>query len=149
MMKNREKYRDVLENYAMAGVPWRVVDGKPEPCVVCDRCELTGGGCGKKRLEWLEQEYEEPEIDWEKVPIDTKVQVSNDGKVWTNRHFAEVKDGEYYAWDRGVTSWGAGLFHGRTKWKYMKLAEEELGRRVIRLSTEIERLTGEPLKIKG
>ena len=41
---------------------------------------------------------------WDKIPADTKVLVSNDGKTWYKRYFSRCEDGYYYTWDSGKTS---------------------------------------------
>lgn len=39
----------------------------------------------------LKMDFEEV-IDWSKIPVDTKVLVSNDGKKWHKRHYLEYVD---------------------------------------------------------
>ena len=71
-----------------------------------------------------EKEYKEPEVDWNKVEVDTPILVANfeDGK-WRKRYFAKFEDGKVYAWVDGRTSWNSdNEVHG---WKYAKLAEDE------------------------
>ena len=60
-------------------------------------------------------------IDWSKVPVDTKVLVSNDGKEWSRRHFAKYEYNKVYAWDYGATSYSS---KHCSSWKYAKLYEE-------------------------
>ena len=66
--------------------------------------------------------WERKEIDWTKVPVNTKVLVrdSKDGE-WYKRYFAEYKDGMFYAFYNGGTSWS---MSGKTSWREYKLAEE-------------------------
>lgn len=80
-MTNGEAYKDKLENLLARVVT--VVDGKPESCATadCKRC-LFRGSCGKPEhkkaiIDWLNAEYHEPPVDWNKVPIDTPVMVRN------------------------------------------------------------------------
>ena len=70
----------------------------------------------------LNQNYIENNIDWEKIPIDTKVLVSNDGETWYHRHFGGTQDGSPTVYADGKTSWtkiGKPL-----KYMFIKLAEE-------------------------
>ena len=125
-MTNREAYKDILDN--ILGDVVAVADGKPVLCAKtsCCRC-LFLVNCGKpghkkEIIEWLNAEYQEPGIDWSKVPIDTPVLASFDGKRWYRRYFAGVCDGEPETYDAGATSWS--VDDERTcVWKFMKLAE--------------------------
>lgn len=73
---------------------------------------------------WLDEEYTEPEVDWSKVEIDTPILVrDHEAGRWCTRHFAEFKNGNVYAWEKGCTSWTA--VHGAmTPWQQAKIAEE-------------------------
>lgn len=126
-MTNREKYKDTLDNL-LAGVV-AVVYGKPVLCddTNCSDC-LFRERCGrtenrKKFIDWLNAEYQEPSVDWSKVPIDTPVLASTDGRYWSRQYFAGVDDdgnpGTFYA---GATSWSSCLIE-HFYYKYMKLAE--------------------------
>ena len=71
-------------------------------------------------------EFEEV-MDWSKVPVDTKVLVSNDGKEWSRRHFAEYKDGKVYCFNSGVTSFTVKesyFLNEKASWDYAKLYQE-------------------------
>ena len=125
-MTNREAYKDILDNILCEVVA--VADGKPVLCAEtsCCRC-LFLVNCGKpghkkEIIEWLNAEYQEPPVDWSKVPIDTPVLVSDTEKNWCKRHFAGTdEDGVLLAFALGGTSWSSG---GETEsWAYMKLAE--------------------------
>lgn len=79
---------------------------------------------GSEIKEWLFQEYEEPEVDWSKVKVDTPILVRDyEGSEWIKRYFAKFADGKVYAWLGGVTSWTANS--NMSSWKYAKLAESE------------------------
>lgn len=121
-MKNREAYKDTLETI-LAGVI-AVVDGRPvkREDAICREC-LFHYCCGKgKIIDWLNAEYQEPPVDWSKVPIDTPVLASFNGKRWYRRYFAGVRDGKPETYDVGATSWS--VDDNRTcVWKYMRLAE--------------------------
>lgn len=125
-MTNREAYKDKLDNLLARIIA--VVDGEPVRCwgASCKRC-LFQDVCGepgrkKKLIDWLNAEYQEPSVDWSKVPIDTPVLTSCDGERWYRRYFAGVRDGNPETYDVGATSWS--VDGNRTcAWKYMKLAE--------------------------
>lgn len=125
-MTNRDVYKDTLDNL-LAGVI-AIVDGKPVLCenANCSDC-LFRDSCGekankKKFNDWLNAEYQEPSVDWSKVPIDTPVLVSGNGKTWYRRYFAGVRNGNKEAYDVGATAWS--VYDNRTcAWPFMKLAE--------------------------
>lgn len=119
-MKNYEKYAEEIKNY----------DGK-NFCnnfvipTIRKGCECLGSceQCRMLQNIWLLEEYEEPEIDWSKVEIDTPILVRNyEGHEWARRYFAKYENKTIYAWDNGRTSWSG---DGVTEWKYAKLAENE------------------------
>ena len=71
----------------------------------------------------LLKDYEEPEVDWSKVAVDTPILVRNgEDEEWIKRYFAEYENEIIRAWDSGCTSWSAKY---ATAWKYAKLAESE------------------------
>lgn len=125
-MTNREAYKDTLDK--MLARVFAVVKGKPVPCnyTNCRKCDFHGKCTSKERcaIDWLNAEYQEPVIDWSKVPIDTPVLASNDGKNWNHRYFAGVsgQTGNPMAYNSGATSWS--VDYGDTcEWPFMKLAE--------------------------
>ena len=68
--------------------------------------------------------WERDEIDWSKVPKDTKVLVKNiTDKLWYPRYFVEYKNGKYNTYINGSTSWSTDDFP--EEWDYCKLAEEQ------------------------
>lgn len=82
--------------------------------------------CSTNIIKWLAEEYKEPKIDWSKVPVDTPVLVSSDGKKWNRRHFSRVIDGIPYVWMYGGTSWTSYNSHNNEMtYSYIKLAEVE------------------------
>ena len=74
--------------------------------------------------EILQMEFEEI-VDWSKVPVDTKILVSDydDTSVWIRRYFAKYENGIVYAFSDGLTSFTIGDA-GVCGWKYAKLYEE-------------------------
>lgn len=61
-------------------------------------------------------------VDWDKVKIDTRVLVSDDGVNWHKRHFARYTCGRVYTWGYGSTSWSKGNVSDVAPWRYAKLA---------------------------
>lgn len=130
-MTNYEKYRDeiVKSNYTSdldntfcnKFVVPKVLESMGRRCsdIKCDQCRML-------MSIWLLDEYketDEPEIDWSKVPVDTKIYVKdNIYATWSKRYFAKYEKGEIYAWDDGHTSWTT---VDVTPWRYGKLAEDE------------------------
>lgn len=128
-MLNIEKYRDEL-------IKMGIIDTKKIAirygrlslcCFGCCGCDnLSKEDCGKQAEDWLFSEYEEPEIDWSKIKVDTPILVrNNEDKEWVNRYFAKFADGKVYAWVSGATSWTVDDEYDVTFWKYAKLAESE------------------------
>lgn len=130
-MLNIEKYKEMLIDMEIIDVnKLAVVNDKPVKCTdlyKCDECNF-----GKKKScepyleEWLFSEYEEPEVDWSKVKVDTPILVKDILKSeWIKRYFAKYENGRVYAWKEGKTSWSAVNEHNVNSWKYAKLAESE------------------------
>ena len=62
-------------------------------------------------------------VDWSRVPVDAKILVSDNGKVWCRRYFAKYEGGLVYAFMDGATSF-TGSNESLLSWKYAKLYEE-------------------------
>lgn len=127
-MTNYEKNKTQLDMYAVANVSWGVnKDGKVFECDFCNNCIFRGKGiCTQSRLNWLQQEYKEPElkVDWSKVPIDTHILVKTTiNDEWTERLFAGYIAGKVCVFDGYDTSEN---FIGISPWNYAKLAEQEV-----------------------
>ena len=71
----------------------------------------------------LGMEFEEV-IDWSKIPVDTKVLVSKDGKYWYKRYFAKYEKGKVFCFDSGATSFSVEDDFGTSIWQYVKLYQE-------------------------
>ncbi len=101
--------------------------------LTCEDCLFfrkynNGTHCTLSCAKWLVSEYEEPKVDWSKVPIDTPVIVSRDHKKWYNMYFAGVDDdGSTCVFCDGRTSWSAKTLPDTTKARvpYIKLVEVE------------------------
>lgn len=124
-MTNREKYLDEI----LAAMSWGKFSGEIDHCQnhKCDDCDFETGqrSCRKEIMDWLRAEVDkEPEVDWNKVPVDTPVWVRDrDGDTWKPRYFARYENGLIYTWANGATSWsGDGI---GTYWNQAKLAKED------------------------
>ena len=125
-MKNYEKYADVIKKLkSNIGIEWCEVFAKPKVLKPLGRTceEVSCGLCNTLTTLWLLEDYEEPEVDWSKVPVDTPILVKDheDGE-WLKRYFAKYEDGYIDAWGNGCTSWNADNMY---TWNYTKLAESE------------------------
>lgn len=127
-MTNYEYYREQIEKFARLSADFALDNEtrKIVPCAgfKCSQCEFNMStsvySCENKKLTWADDEYIEPEVDWSKVPINTRIVISNDNTHWYNRYFAKYENGEVYAWEDGRTSYTTDK---TTSWEYAKLAE--------------------------
>ena len=123
-MKNYEKYAEKIRGYDDKDFCKDFV----KPYILeSDNCNgLDCIRCSMLRAIWLMEEYEEPEVDWSKVEVDTPILVrDNDGDKWIRRYFAKYDGKIVYAWNCGRTSWSTLNDNEVTDWKYAKLAESE------------------------
>lgn len=131
MITNYEHYKDAfIKDAIFKGMRIAVTkNGEPVFCnsISCHQCNFFNEDCTRSRREWLNAEYKEPviEINWEEVPVDTKILVKcQETDDWLHRHFAEYKNGIVYTFELGTTSWSVG--NGQTlSWDYAKLANPE------------------------
>ena len=126
-MKNYEKYADSIREYK--GDSFCADFVKPN-ILKSDSCDgLACGACYMLQTIWLLEDYEEPEVDWSKVEVDTPVLVRDgENNEWQRSYFAKYEDGFVYTWIAGATSWTAvGYEKGGNvyRWNYAKLAESE------------------------
>lgn len=137
-MKNREKYKNELmdvikENGVVCefminhGVSQMF--GKDMESF-CRETECTS--CTTALNLWLDEEYEEPEVDWDNVPVDTLVRVRDrEEQEWALRYFNGFSrtpseyppEYNYEVWALGATSVTAGW--DTESWKYCELVEDE------------------------
>ena len=88
-----------------------------------EKCSVLEDTYPEKALE-IVMEYK-PKIDWENVPVDTKILVKNrEDDTWERRHFAKFENGKVYAWDNGATSFSVYSEQYVAIWKYAKLYKE-------------------------
>lgn len=128
-MKNREKFAEQIIDIALSGgsIAINMETGKPCDCnkIECADCNLCSklGKWSDAIKEWAEKEYEEPPVDWSKVPVDTPILVKNSEYMkWSHRHFAKFENGKVYTWFKGSTSWSSND-KITTYWEFAKLAE--------------------------
>ena len=61
-MTNKEKYREILENYTFAGIDWYVNEkNEISEChkTECDICRFCDAYCKEDKMSWLMEEAEE------------------------------------------------------------------------------------------
>lgn len=73
--------------------------------------------------------WKRKEIDWSKIPVDTKVLVRNSqDQEWECRYFAKYENGKIYTFVYGATSWSSwntGELSCVTPWEEAKLIENK------------------------
>lgn len=124
-MTNREKFKDELDEMLLAFLA--VVEEKPAHCedMDCQECDFRGKCPVREKcvIDWLNAEYQEPPVDWSKVPIDTPVLTSLDGESWSRQYFAGIgDDGKPETFYGGTTSWSNCIIE-HCGHNYVKLAE--------------------------
>lgn len=136
-MKNREKYRDEIIKAIKSRETCEFINDTVIPEFIGSKtdskCICEMGDCRACLIRftlWLDEEYIEPpkpEVDWNKVPVDTLVRVRYDeSNKWVLRWFKKYEFGAvapYVTWTNGNTRVTSG---GLTEhWKYCELVEEE------------------------
>ena len=124
-MKNYERYADEIKNFDCNN---DFCDGFVKPYILkSSTCVGTSCvACQLKQAVWLLEEYEEPEVDWNNIAVDTPILVrESKDREWKRRYFAKYANGIVYAWGGGNTSWTA--YDDTSMWTYAKLAEREEG----------------------
>lgn len=131
-MLNIEYYKDKLVELGVINFDkLAVIEEQPRICntgILCDECLLNNKNefCSNEALNWLFSEYEEPEVDWSKVEVDTPILVTDYVRSkWVKRYFAKFEDGKVYAWQDGATSWSVANEYDVTCWNYAKLVGSE------------------------
>ena len=96
-MKNYEKYADEIKEYNGDSIctdfiePY-ILKSINAKCIntSCPKCHLY-------RTIWLMEEYEEPEVDWSRVKVDTPILVrQGKNEEWRKRHLAKYRNGNEY-----------------------------------------------------
>lgn len=130
-MTNYEKYKDdiIKTLFIKGGTGIDKKIGEFRSCCMldyCNNCQFDGDCRFDTIQKWLNSEYIEPEkeeVDWSKVPIDTKVIVSDDNENWYRRHFAYYRDKRIWVFRSGLTSWTINDLSEVSGWKHGKLLE--------------------------
>ena len=125
-MTNGEKYRDEIKKQLLNNNSGSFCDDFIKPKILKRNCcGISCAKCCLLQALWLNEEYKEPEVDWSKVPVDTKILVKDfENDRWLPRHFMMYKKGMVYAFPDGTTSFSSER-KGSTQWKFAKLAEVE------------------------
>lgn len=143
-MKNRDKFRELIydtlredtaRDYKEPIGICRIMKEKVIPYFneneICTDCNGTDCSiCDLLFTFWLDEEYEEPEVDWSNVPVDTLVRVRDlESEEWTLKYFKgideEAPESKFMAWDNGATSKTA--YGNYTHWVRCELVEVENG----------------------
>lgn len=134
-MKNREKYKNELMDvikmdgricgFAKKHEVFRMFGKDKES--FCG--ETSCVDCAVALQLWLDEEYEESKVNWNKVPVDTLVRV-RDYKAdnWKLRYFAgflEYAPLKYETWNSGRTSKTAHGTDDSMCWRFCELVEDE------------------------
>lgn len=132
-MKNRDKFRKAIVKYA------KTPEMKADVCEFiklnvlphfgkedCD--DINEDWCPILFDLWLDEEYIEPEVDWDSVPVDTLVRVRDlESEEWTLKYFKgideEASASRFMVWDNGATSKTA--YGNYTHWVRCELVEDE------------------------
>ena len=124
-MLNKEKYAKEILDIVCSGNDVGKRNGHLCPCanVKCPDCEFNkcDASCNEEFTKWANSEYKEPEIDWNKVPVDTPVYVWNSDRNAYKRHFAGYANDKIMAFTDGATSWSNDKY--KTEWNHAQIKE--------------------------
>ena len=128
-MKNREKYKNELIDVIKTDGRICEFVKKHEVSQMIGKdfesyCEMYCIACGTALQLWLDEEYEEPEepeVDWDNIPVDTLVRVRDrEEQECTLRYFKGIEEEGYInrfqTWVDGATSKTA--YCEYEDWKY-------------------------------
>lgn len=125
-MDKRYKIWELEEgkSYECGGIIYKV-NGKKLTCLSSGSVRIENCPFGYGWMMMSDFTLVEPEIDWSKVPVDTKVLVSDDeyGECWFKRHFAMSENNVPLVFASGETSWSTEKKQTRS-WLRTKLAED-------------------------
>lgn len=137
-MKNKEAYVDrmveLLSDDKAPGLKNGVLVSCASFCC-CKDCDFCADGmsesCKDKHginqefVQWANEEFVTPEINWDLVPIDTPIYVwdgDDELPCKLRRHFAGIgNDGRIYAWQDGKTSFTNPEQIPLNHWKHAEL----------------------------
>lgn len=115
------KYPDICNNFINPIILKKYNKKCGEGDVTCTYCTLL-------QFIWLNEEYkeyEEPEIDWTKIEVDTPIQVSENREYWYNRYFCKYENGFVYTWKDERTSFSISHSEKPMPWNYARLVKVE------------------------
>lgn len=128
-MTNKEKYeKEILDIFCETLMHPALVKGELVKCdaVECADCLFRAIDCEYYFQQWLESEYREPEIDWTKVPVDTKILVKDLGdERWLKGYFCSYANGKINAFKNGSTSWSTAFPENYSAWDLADIADPE------------------------
>ena len=125
-MKNYEKYADEIKGYNGDSICTDFIEPYILKSINAKCVDTSCTKCNLYRTIWLMEEYEEPEVYWSKVEVDTPILVrQNEDGEWIRRNFAKHEGGIVYTWKDGRTSWTVSYDEDVTAWNFAKLAESE------------------------
>lgn len=130
-MTNKEKYaKELLDILCKTAEQPALVKGKIVACnnAKCCECEFKKGsrGCDGRFKAWTEEEYKAPEVDWTKVPENTRILVKDRvDNPWLNAHFASYRNGYVFAFPYGRSSWTVTPDMVICPWEYAEIADPE------------------------
>ena len=112
-MTNKEKYKDKIMDFVFKHGELPMVTKYEEFCKCdegnCEECILHSDACKtcceSAFVKWSNKECKEHKIDWNKVPVDTKLLVNFNNVDWKRRYFAFYKEGFVYVFCDGCDSW--------------------------------------------
>lgn len=106
-LTNREKYREQIINATLHQISFGInnITGRLFDCSTtrdCEHCRFNGDTyCTELRKVWLglESDSDTSDMDWNSIPIDTLIHITNKDKFTMVRHFAGVIGGKitYFA----------------------------------------------------
>ena len=124
IMLNKEKYAKEILDIVCSGNDLGKQNGRLCPCanIKCSDCDFNTTLCCPEGIQkWANSEYKEPEIDWNKVPVDTPVYVWNSDSNTYKRHFAGYANDKIIAFTDGATSWSNDGY--KTEWNHAQIKE--------------------------
>lgn len=127
-MTNKEKYeKEILDIFCETFMHPALTKEGLVKCdtAECADCLFRAIDCEDYFQQWLESEYKEPEIDWTKVPVDTKIYVRDSEDMgWLRRYFHSYSKGKINAFEGGSTSWSA-TPNNYSTWDLADIADPE------------------------
>lgn len=108
-MLNKEKYAKEILDIVCSGDNVGKLNNHLCSCakVKCFECEFNKYNvhCTEAFSKWANSECKEREIDWNKVPVDTCILITDSCGNTIKRHFAKYYNKTIYAYPDGKTSW--------------------------------------------